>query len=140
LRPTVWHRTTSASSVSELGDIDDKPAAEKPDVARRLIPHHDLDLVVNGTYLVCCKSHTQTILTRVAELMALHRGQGLDILWRDTLRCPTEDEYVEMVKDSRFLSLSKEPSCERSSSAETGGLLRITIKLLMACATTNTNM
>ncbi|KAG2101021.1 isoprenoid synthase domain-containing protein [Suillus discolor] len=30
----------------------------------------------------------------------------VDILWRDTLRCPTEDEYVQMVKDSRSSSLS----------------------------------
>ncbi|OAX34334.1 terpenoid synthase [Rhizopogon vinicolor AM-OR11-026] len=104
LRPTIQHRTTSASPANGLGD--DRPAAEKPepDFARRIIPDHDLDIVVN------------------AELMSLHRGQGLDILWRDTLRCPTEDEYVEMVKD------------------KTGGLLRITVKLLMACATTNTNI
>jgi len=51
--------------------------------------------------------------------MSLHRGQGLDILWRDTLRCPEEDEYIDMVKD------------------KTGGLLRIAIKLMMACATSN---
>ena len=42
------------------------------------------------------------IKTRTAELMSLHRGQGMDIIWRDTLRCPTEDEYVEMVKDSMY--------------------------------------
>jgi geranylgeranyl diphosphate synthase type 3 len=78
--------------------------------------------------------------TRIAELMSLHRGQGLDIIWRDTLRCPTEDEYVDMVKDSRLLPLPRKPSCERSCFPETGGLLRITVKLLMACAMTNTNM
>jgi geranylgeranyl diphosphate synthase type 3 len=41
--------------------------------------------------------------------MSLHRGQGMDILWRDTLRCPTEDEYVDMVKASRLSSLSQIP-------------------------------
>jgi geranylgeranyl diphosphate synthase, type III len=35
-----------------------------------------------------------------AELLNLHRGQGLDLLWRDTLRCPTEDEYIAMVNNS----------------------------------------
>lgn len=41
--------------------------------------------------------------------MSLHRGQGMDILWRDTLRCPTEDEYVDMVKASRLPSTSQFP-------------------------------
>ncbi|CAO1631662.1 unnamed protein product [Parajaminaea phylloscopi] len=43
----------------------------------------------------------------VEEMINLHRGQGLDLLWRDTLQCPTEEEYVEMVRN------------------KTGGLLRI---------------
>ncbi|KAJ7782209.1 farnesyltranstransferase [Mycena maculata] len=53
------------------------------------------------------------------ELLCLHRGQGLELLWRDSLHCPTEEEYVDMVNN------------------KTGGLLRIAIKLMMACATTN---
>ena len=40
------------------------------------------------------------------ELVNLHRGQGLDIFWRDTLTCPTEEEYVEMVRGSKFASHS----------------------------------
>ncbi|KIJ66066.1 hypothetical protein HYDPIDRAFT_87429 [Hydnomerulius pinastri MD-312] len=53
------------------------------------------------------------------ELLALHRGQGREILWRDSLQCPSEEEYIDMVKD------------------KTGGLLRIVIRLMMECATTN---
>ncbi|KAF8991465.1 isoprenoid synthase domain-containing protein [Cyathus striatus] len=56
------------------------------------------------------------------ELLSLHRGQGLEILWRDSLRCPTEDQYIKMVNN------------------KTGGLLRIGIKLMMACSTTNTEI
>ncbi|KIO13974.1 hypothetical protein M404DRAFT_11963 [Pisolithus tinctorius Marx 270] len=56
------------------------------------------------------------------ELLALHRGQGRELLWRDSLRCPTEDEYLSMVKD------------------KTGGLLRVAIRLMMACATANTDV
>ncbi|ESK84635.1 terpenoidsynthase [Moniliophthora roreri MCA 2997] len=56
------------------------------------------------------------------ELISLHRGQGLEILWRDSLQCPSEEDYVEMVNN------------------KTGGLLRIGIKLMMACATTNTSI
>ncbi|KAI0134536.1 geranylgeranyl pyrophosphate synthase [Xylariales sp. AK1849] len=48
------------------------------------------------------------------ELINLHRGQGMDLYWRDTLTCPTEDEYLEMVGN------------------KTGGLFRIGIKLMQA--------
>ncbi|KDQ56446.1 hypothetical protein JAAARDRAFT_208125 [Jaapia argillacea MUCL 33604] len=54
-----------------------------------------------------------------SELLNLHRGQGLELLWRDSLRCPTEEEYVDMVNN------------------KTGGLFRVAIKLMMACATTH---
>ncbi|KAK0463184.1 isoprenoid synthase domain-containing protein [Desarmillaria tabescens] len=57
-----------------------------------------------------------------AELLSLHRGQGLELQWRDSLRCPTEEDYIGMVNN------------------KTGGLLRIGIKLMMACATTNTDV
>ncbi|KAJ7510838.1 isoprenoid synthase domain-containing protein [Mycena galericulata] len=55
------------------------------------------------------------------ELLSLHRGQGLELMWRDSLNCPTEEEYVYMVNN------------------KTGGLLRLGVKLMMACATTNIN-
>lgn len=48
------------------------------------------------------------------ELLNLHRGQGMDLFWRDNLQCPTEEEYLEMVSN------------------KTGGLFRLAIKLMMA--------
>lgn len=47
-----------------------------------------------------------------SELLNLHRGQGMDLLWRDSLNCPTEEEYVEMVNN------------------KTGGLFRIALGLM----------
>jgi hypothetical protein len=41
------------------------------------------------------------ILSISDELLNLHRGQGLEILWRDSLQCPTEEEYVAMVSNSQ---------------------------------------
>jgi geranylgeranyl diphosphate synthase type 3 len=41
------------------------------------------------------------------EMLALHRGQGRELLWRDHLQCPTEEEYIEMVKDSKCLAATK---------------------------------
>ncbi|KAJ7853532.1 isoprenoid synthase domain-containing protein [Mycena olivaceomarginata] len=64
-------------------------------------------------------SQTELVSIITSELISLHRGQGLELLWRDSLACPSEDQYVGMVND------------------KTGGLLRIGIKLLMACGTTN---
>lgn len=48
------------------------------------------------------------------EMVCLHRGQGLDLFWRDSLTCPTEPEYLEMVSN------------------KTGGLFRLAIKLMQA--------
>lgn len=38
----------------------------------------------------------------VEELLELHRGQGMDIYWRDSFTCPTEEEYKEMVRKSKL--------------------------------------
>jgi geranylgeranyl diphosphate synthase type 3 len=47
----------------------------------------------------------------IDEVLRLHRGQGLDIWWRDSNQCPTEQEYLFMVVD------------------KTGGLFRLAIRL-----------
>ncbi|KAJ5489264.1 Phyllocladan-16-alpha-ol synthase [Penicillium diatomitis] len=33
----------------------------------------------------------------VDALIQLHRGQGMDVFWRESLICPTEQEYLDMV-------------------------------------------
>ncbi|KAJ6018767.1 geranylgeranyl pyrophosphate synthetase [Penicillium canescens] len=35
------------------------------------------------------------------ELLRLHKGQGMDLYWRDSLTCPTEEEYLEMVASEK---------------------------------------
>ncbi|KAJ3327087.1 geranylgeranyl pyrophosphate synthetase [Kappamyces sp. JEL0680] len=34
------------------------------------------------------------------ELLQLHRGQGFEIRWRDSVACPSEEEYLVMVSNS----------------------------------------
>ncbi|RJE24352.1 Polyprenyl synthetase [Aspergillus sclerotialis] len=46
------------------------------------------------------------------ELLRLHRGQGMELYWRDSLACPSEEEYLEMISN------------------KTGGLFRLAIKLM----------
>lgn len=52
------------------------------------------------------------------EMLNLHRGQGCDIFWRDTLTTPTEDDYLKMVSN------------------KTGGLFRLALRMMMACSPT----
>ncbi|KAF2646247.1 terpenoid synthase [Massarina eburnea CBS 473.64] len=53
------------------------------------------------------------------ELLNLHRGQGMELHWRDSLICPSEADYLEMVDN------------------KTGGLFRLAIKLMQAESTVN---
>jgi len=56
--------------------------------------------------------HPEAIRVFLEELLNLHRGQGFDILWRDSNDCPTEDQYRQMVLD------------------KTGGLFRLCLRLM----------
>lgn len=53
----------------------------------------------------------------ISEMLNLHRGQGRDIYWRDECKCPTEEEYCDMVVD------------------KTGGLFRLAVGLMRALST-----
>jgi hypothetical protein len=35
------------------------------------------------------------------HMLELHRDQGMDIYWRDTVQCPSESEYRQMVQQSK---------------------------------------
>ncbi|CAM0139707.1 unnamed protein product [Umbelopsis sp. WA50703] len=52
------------------------------------------------------------------ELLNLHRGQGIELFWRDSITCPTEEEFIDMINN------------------KTGGLLRLAVRLMMATAKT----
>ncbi|KAF5320589.1 hypothetical protein D9611_013757 [Ephemerocybe angulata] len=63
------------------------------------------------------QSTHQTLLDIfLEEILELHRGQGLEIFWRETVTCPTEDEYFCMIKQ------------------KTGGLFRLGVRLMAACS------
>lgn len=73
----------------------------------------------NYTYFLALREimklkNPQAIDIFTEELLNLHRGQGMELFWRDTLTCPSEAEYLEMV------------------GAKTGGLFRLAIKLMQA--------
>lgn len=53
------------------------------------------------------------------QLLELHRGQGMDIYWRDSLTCPTESQYMDMIK------------------RKTGGLFHLGVQLMQLFSTQN---
>lgn len=55
------------------------------------------------------------------EMLNLHKGQGMEIFWRDTMTCPTVPDYLEMIKN------------------KTGGLFRLAIKLMQEAAQSQDN-
>ncbi|EGC37057.1 polyprenyl synthetase [Dictyostelium purpureum] len=57
----------------------------------------------------------------IEEVIRLHRGQGYDILWRDTNKSPSEQEYMKMVNE------------------KTGGLFRLGLRLLQCFSENKTN-
>ncbi|GLB11038.1 terpene cyclase [Aspergillus tubingensis] len=57
-------------------------------------------------------NHPEAYEIYTEELLRLHRGQGMDLYWRDCLTCPTEEDYIEMIAN------------------KTGGLFRLAIKLM----------
>ncbi|PRD27166.1 UNVERIFIED_CONTAM: Geranylgeranyl pyrophosphate synthase [Trichonephila clavipes] len=56
--------------------------------------------------------HPNATAVFTEQLLELHRGQGMEIYWRDNFLCPTEQEYKEMVK------------------RKTGGLFGLGVKLM----------
>jgi len=50
------------------------------------------------------------------QMLELHRGQGLEIHWRDTFTCPSVDAY------------------KRMTVMKTGGLFKLAVRLLAACS------
>ena len=56
------------------------------------------------------------------ELLNLHRGQGLELFWRDTLTVPTEEQYLFMI------------------SKKTGGLFRLAARLMQSVSHTSHNI
>lgn len=56
------------------------------------------------------------------ELLQLHKGQGMEIHWRETHTCPSINDYLQMVGN------------------KTGGLLRLAVKLMQLYSTNKTDL
>lgn len=47
--------------------------------------------------------YVQATKVYTEQLLELHRGQGMEIYWRDNFDCPTEEEYKIMTKRSKLI-------------------------------------
>jgi len=71
------------------------------------------------------------------QLLELHRGQGMDIFWRDNFICPNEADYKTMTIKSNILmcKLILQESIyvykeNINIFAETGGLFNLAVRLM----------
>nr|CDJ88045.1 RNA recognition motif and Polyprenyl synthetase domain containing protein [Haemonchus contortus] len=60
----------------------------------------------------CTRLSHEAVRIFAEQMLELHRGQGKELFWRDTVTCPTEAEYEEMVVQ------------------KTGGLFFLAVKLM----------
>ena len=114
-RPHGQHWLTKYISIDDIQDSS-KLRRGKP-VAHSIFGVAQTINSANYAYFLAQQKLSSWYSTRandvfIEELLNLHRGQGMELHWRDTLTCPTEEEYIDMVLD------------------KTGGLFRLAVKLM----------
>jgi geranylgeranyl pyrophosphate synthase len=65
------------------------------------------------------ESWPQLFLIYNEELLHLHRGQGMELFWRETMQPPSIDEYLRLISN------------------KTGGLFRLALRLMQAMSDCN---
>ncbi|CAH1794688.1 unnamed protein product [Owenia fusiformis] len=111
-----------------IDDIEDNS------VLRRGIPvaHHIYGIphtinTANYVYFIALDKvqqlgHQDATKVFTEQLLELHRGQGMDIYWRDAYTCPTEEEYKRMVLQ------------------KTGGLFGLAVRLMQLFSQNKSNL
>ena len=63
--------------------------------------------------------HNEAVTVFSQQMLELHRGQGMEIYWRDNFICPTEEEYRQMID------------------RKTGGLFNLAVRLMQLFSSSN---
>lgn len=115
-----WVRRLHTASLM-LDDVEDSSELRRSVPAVHTI--YGVPQTINTANYVCfqvladmVRFQPRAIPAVTMEMVALHRGQGMELFWRDSLQCPTEAEYVDMVVN------------------KTGGLFRIAVQLMATAA------
>ncbi|KAF2196175.1 terpenoid synthase [Delitschia confertaspora ATCC 74209] len=108
-----------------VDDVEDSSVLRRGiPVANRIFGVAQTINSANYVYFVALRELSQLRNSKMIEIFTeemvnLHRGQGMDLYWRDSLTCPSEADYLEMVGN------------------KTGGLFRLAIKLMQADSAVN---
>ncbi|CCV00380.1 unnamed protein product [Malassezia sympodialis ATCC 42132] len=120
VRIKQWVRRLHTASLL-LDDVEDSSELRRGVPAAHTI--YGVPQTINTANYVCFQVvadmvqwQPRAVPAVTAELVALHRGQGIELFWRESLQCPSEAEYVDMVVN------------------KTGGLFRIAVQLLASAA------
>lgn len=117
-----WVRQFHTASLL-LDDVEDSSELRRGVPAAHTI--YGVPQTINTANYVCyqvladmVQHQPEAVPAVTTELVALHRGQGMELFWRDSLQCPSEAEYIDMVLN------------------KTGGLFRIAVQLMAKAART----
>ncbi|VUZ42897.1 unnamed protein product [Hymenolepis diminuta] len=106
-----------------VDDIEDNSDRRRGKPAAHMLFGTPLSInASNYAYFIALKkalnlNHPDVPKIFAEQMIDLHRGQGMDIYWRCSLKCPTENEYNDMVK------------------RKTGGLFGMAVKLMQLFST-----
>ena len=53
-------------------------------------------MIAPGLEEILSLQHPEAVKVFSEQMLELHRGQGMEIYWRDNFHCPTEEEYKQM--------------------------------------------
>lgn len=118
LQSTDGKQVELISTTSRIDDIQDSSELRRGNpVAHRIFGVAQTINSANYAYFLAQAKLADLNDSRAFDiftkgLLKLHRGQGMELYWRDNLICPTEEEYVEMV------------------SCKTGGLFYLAVQLM----------
>jgi len=59
-------------------------------------------VVFKSLQFALSSNHTDMIKLYTEMLVNVWRGQAMDIYWRDNHICPSEEEYLEIIKGSKY--------------------------------------
>eukprot|EP01147_Barroeca_monosierra_P009731 gene9731-1934_t len=83
---------------------------------------------------IAALGHPQAATIFTEQLLELHRGQGMDIYWRDSFVCPSEEEYRIMVlrKQQLYVEFLLLVSFVQLmfDLEETGGLFQLAVQIM----------
>jgi len=74
-----------------------------------------------GLEKVSSLGHPDAVTVFTEQLLELHRGQGMELYWRDNFKCPQEEEYKRMI------------------SRKTGGLFNLAVRLMQLFSESDEN-